>query len=275
MQMKCRNIKELLVDYLDGKLSTELKEEIEKHLENCESCLDDANQLKNLMGDIYDVEDVIPEDSLRDNFYTMLEREKRKLHRLKHQKRYYHSRSFGEIWTNSPLLQIAAGFALIITGALIGMNLNLRFSTSDLRDSEITALRNDMLEMKQLVMFTLLQQGSASERIKAVSYVNEISQPNDKIIQALVKTLNNDKNANVRLAAANALFQFANNEVVRDSLIEALGTQSDPLIQITLINIMVELEEERSVDYLRKIINSTETLDEVKHNAEKGLIVLL
>jgi len=273
--MYCRDIKELMVDYLDGQLSHKLKEEVEKHLANCESCLDEVNQLKNLFGDIYEVEDAIPDNSLKENFYTMLEREKHKSQKDKLYDQYKESKSVRKLWTGSPLMQLAAGFALLIAGIFIGLNLSRHPATSDVANSELTALKNEMMAMKQMVMFSMLQRESASERIKAVSYADEFIEPNTKIIQALVRTLNNDKNANVRLAAANALFQFADSKAVRDSMIEALGSQTDPLIQITLINMMVELEEVRSVDYMKRIINNTETLEEVKHEAEKGLVVLL
>ena len=176
---------------------------------------------------------------------------------------------------NSPLMQIAAGFAILVIGTFLGLKLSSMILSNGTPDSEMAILRNEMNEMKQLVMFSMLEQESASKRIKAVSYIEEIIEPVPKVVQALVNTLNNDKNANVRLVAVNALFRFADNQVVRDSLIEALGTQTDPLIQITLINMMVELEEKRSIGYLRKIADDTQILETVRYNAQKGLTVLL
>jgi len=273
--MKCSNIKELLVDYLDAKITPELKAEVEKHLGICESCLDEVNQLKNLFGDIGEVELEQPDESLRENFYTMLDREKFRVQKHKRSIKYYRSKSVRRLWINSPLMQVAAGFTILIIGTFIGLKLNSIIGSSGTPDSEMAILRNEMNEMKQLVMLSMLEQESASQRIKAVSYIEEINEPDLKVILALVNTLNNDNNANVRLVAVNALFRFADDLAVRDLLIEALGTQTDPLIQIKLINMMVELEEKRSIDYLRKIADDTQILETVRYNAQKGLTVLL
>lgn len=273
--MKCSNIKEYLTDYLDGVLTPELQLEVEKHLGNCESCLDEVNQLKNLFGDISEVEFEKPDESLRDNFYTMLAREKLRVQKHKKSIKYYKSKPARRLWMNSPLMQIAAGFAILVIGTFLGLKLSSMILSNGTPDSEMAILRNEMNEMKQLVMFSMLEQESASKRIKAVSYIEEVIEPDPKVVQALVNTLNNDNNANVRLVAVNALFRFADNQVVRDSLIEALGTQTDPLIQITLINMMVELEEKRSIGYLRKIADDTQILETVRYNAQKGLTVLL
>ena len=98
--MKCSNIKEYLTDYLDGVLTPELQLEVEKHLGNCESCLDEVNQLKNLFGDISEVEFEKPDESLRDNFYTMLAREKLRVQKHKKSIKYYKSKQARRLWMN-------------------------------------------------------------------------------------------------------------------------------------------------------------------------------
>ena len=54
----------------------------------------------------------------------------------------------------------------------------------------------------------------------------DLDNPDDNVIGVLVKTLNNDKNVNVRMAAAYALSKFAYQRAVCDSLVKSLSLQS-------------------------------------------------
>ena len=73
-------------------------------------------------------------------------------------------------------------------------------------------LQNDIEEMKQLVALSNLQNDSPSERIKATYEVKSIQAPDDEVLNALINTLKNDENINVKIAAAEALFKFGNND---------------------------------------------------------------
>lgn len=125
-----------------------------------------------------------------------------------------------------------------------------------------------------MLLFSLLDDESASQRLKAVSYAEEIANPDQKVIEALVSTLNNDKNVNVRLAALYSLARFSDNTTVRDSLVASLGRQSEPLIQIVLINMLAEKKDERAIGPIRDILSRGKTMKEVKDAAQKGLKVL-
>jgi hypothetical protein len=168
---------------------------------------------------------------------------------------------------------IAASIGFLIIGFLGGKlydSFQAQFSRT-----EIAALRNDVKEMKQLVMLSMLEKQSPSERIKAVNYAEEFSEPDAKVVSALVSTLNTDDNVNVRLAAANALARFANAKPARDALIESLEIQTDPIIQISLINLMVDLEEKRAIAPLKKLLNNKNTTQVVKEEVRKGLGTLI
>ena len=100
--------------------------------------------------------------------------------------------------------------------------------------NEIKQLRSEVSDLKKTAMFTMLKGGSSSERIQAVSYVDDLDKADDNVIDVLVQTLNNDKNVNVRMAAAYALSKFAGQKSVSDSLVKSLSKQSDPILQVTL-----------------------------------------
>jgi anti-sigma factor (TIGR02949 family) len=46
MSMTCRELFERLSEYVDGELSQELCQEIRKHMDSCEPCVNFANTLK-------------------------------------------------------------------------------------------------------------------------------------------------------------------------------------------------------------------------------------
>jgi hypothetical protein len=170
-------------------------------------------------------------------------------------------------------MRIAAGVAILIAGIWIG-----HFITREKKidtTGQLAELKDEMRDVKEMLMFSMLNGESASQRIKAVNYSSEIQYPNQKVIDALIGTLNNDKNVNVRLAAAYSLAKFWESPQVRDSLVESLGKQSEPIIQIVLINILTEKKEIKAIRPMKEIITNKHTMKEVKEIAQKSIQVLL
>jgi len=120
-------------------------------------------------------------------------------------------------------------------------------------------------------MFDLLNDESASERLRAVNYVEEIGTPDKKIVAALINTINTDKNVNVRLAALNAMNKFSGSQAVRDSLVASLSKQTEPIMQIVLINMLTESKEQKARAPIEKILLDKNVLPPVKEIAQKGL----
>lgn len=172
-----------------------------------------------------------------------------------------------------PYTRVAAGLALLIAGTFLGILLSpVKTNNST---AELNQLRTEVQSMKELVMMNMLNEDSPSERIKAVSYSEEIASPNDQVISALVKTLNTDKNVNVRMAAAYSLSKIANRRDVLDSLVKSLDKQTDPIIQVVLMDILVQKRETRALKPIQNIISNDGTIKEVKEIAKKNLQVLL
>jgi HEAT repeat protein len=116
---------------------------------------------------------------------------------------------------------------------------------------------------------------SASQRIQGVNVaLTMTSTPDDAIVKALVKTMNEDKNSNVRLAALEALSKFIDDKHVRKTLIESLGKQKDPIVQIQLIQLLVKIKEKGVVDDLQKIVDDEGTIKAVKDEAYSGIMRL-
>ena len=128
--------------------------------------------------------------------------------------------------------------------------------------------------MKEEVMFNLINDESASQRIKAVSYVEGMSSPDQPVIDALVNTLNHDKSVNVRLASLYSLSRFADRPNVRDSLVTSLKGQTDPIIQVVLINLLGEKRETKAIAPIKDIMTNKKTLPEVRDAAQRSLRIM-
>jgi hypothetical protein len=267
--MNCKDVQEALLNYYDRSLDAADREEIKDHLETCNGCREEIKEWGELLQVINDTPPEKPGPALRENFHSLLQSElnlQATAGLLKESpESQVKKRSFFS--PTSPLWKLAAAVILMLGGFWMGNRAKPPAASSE----PITALRNEVKEMKEVLLFSLLDDESASQRLKAVSYAEEISNPDQKVIGALVNTLNHDKNVNVRLASLYSLARFADNPAVRDSLVTSLAGQTEPLIQVVLINILADKKEHRAIAPLRDILSKEKGLKEVREAAEKGL----
>ncbi len=269
--MECNEVQSLLVEYLDNALDADTRKEVDRHLLTCERCSADLAELKILLQAMADAKPALPGPALRENFQGMLQSELNRLAAGKNINEEPRKKAIVLKWS-SPLLKVAASVAILILGILIGSK--IKFGRDNDSIAQITDLRKEVKEMKEALMFTMLDEESASQRIKAVSYAEEITNPNQKVINALTSTLNYDKNVNVRLAAVYSLARFSDDQAVRDSMVASLSRQTEPIIQIVLINILAEKRETKAIKPIQEIISNQKTMKEVKDIARKGLRLL-
>jgi hypothetical protein len=259
--MEESKMKELMIDYLDGNLTGELKDFVAKHIEKDENWKSEYSKLKELTVLMENSKELTPDPSLKEEFDQMLAAEMAVASEKTEAKTIY--------W-NSPKMwmQIAASVSILAVGVLVGS----KFSANTEQD-ELMALRKEMEATKSLVLASLQNQ-SASSRINAVNVSYQMATMDDEIVDALIETMNTDDNANVRLAAVDALSEFAEEEKVRKALIDGLATQEKAVVQIALINLMVRLKENRAIEPLKKIIEDNNSIETVKDEAHFGVFKL-
>jgi hypothetical protein len=165
---------------------------------------------------------------------------------------------------------IAASVSLLITGVAIGFMMGMRGN-----ESELIALRQDISEIKAISVINRLNAESASERILATFEAGSFDNANRETISALINAMTLDENVNVRIAAADALFRYGNQEMVRNGYILALQTEKDPNLQIRLINMLVNLQEKRALPGLQEMMENREYLQVVRETAAHGVALLL
>lgn len=261
-----------MIDFADKKLDKENTELVQQHLTACKQCRQEMEELL----EIFELMDKTPEEKpgeyLRANFMSKLQEEKESISKTGSKKPIGKFLFLSGNEGKSYLIgRIAAGIAILVTGVLFGLLINMSNS-----NSELSELKDQVGEMKQMMLLVQLQEDSPSHRIQAVNYIQEqITEPDPRFIDALIKTIGKDENPNVRMTAVSAMKTYGQEAYVREFLINTLEKESDPLMQITLINVLVELQETGAVDQFRKIMIDDRSMDVVKAQAKRGVDVLI
>ncbi len=258
--MEKEKLESLLIDYIDGNLSDAERAMVEKELEQTESTAKLYSQLKEVMDLMANSKTKIPGISLKQNFEKALQEE------IERGKTTTGKQIFFQPW----VLRVAAAVVLVMLGVGIGNWIN----TTRQRDQELAKLKEEVENNKRVMLSMLENQQSASQRVMGATVAYELNKADDEIVSVLAKTLNEDPNSNVRLAALEALGKFYQQAHVRKALITSLTTQKDPVVQIALIRLLVQMKEKQIVNELEKITRDGQVMKAVKDEAHSGILKL-
>jgi len=167
------------------------------------------------------------------------------------------------------LLVIGIGIGWFAAGRSAGSE-RTRPATTE-TTQQIAAMRTEMHDLREMVSLSLMQQQSASKRLKGVTWTGQLDQPSGEVVAALLDALMHDPNVNVRLATIDALERFATREEVKRGTIQAVQQQPSPLVQIALIDFMVKTNERESVPALQRLAMDPQVNDAVRARAAWGL----
>jgi hypothetical protein len=181
---------------------------------------------------------------------------------------------FKTVFAYKPAYNWAYAMILVVISSGAGYFLGRPNSEMAANHTEVKRLSSEVQEMKQMMMLSMLENPVATERLKAVSYTQELNNVDDQVVEALLTTLNFDQNENVRLVTLEALIQLADNPKVREGLVQSLLTQESPLMQVALADAMVKLQEKRSVKQFKELLRKENLNDAVKGKIEKTILVL-
>lgn len=260
--MEKNRIEELISKYNEGFADPAEVKMIEQLLEAGEIELAQLRELNKLDMKLNAMTDPFPSLQLDDQFYAMLAAEKRK------QKSAF---SFSLPDWNILLPRLAFASVLIIAGFAGGYFLQRPANTS----SEVHELTKQVSDLREMMVFSLLEKESASDRLKAVSLTNEMNNVSDKVTDALFQTLNHDENVNVRLAALESLTPYVKRAKVREDLVRSISNQDSPLVQIALAELMASIQEKKSVKALQKILEDQNTPKEIRNKIKESINVLI
>jgi hypothetical protein len=260
--MECEKVRNHFADHLAGDLPPLIQREVDEHVAACESCRLEAHGLGHLWTKLGAIAVEPPDsDSMWARFESMMEVSPEASPVL---------RSAVRRWFLRPAFQLGFAVVLLVIGILLGRG--SRVSLTAEVAPEIEQMRVELGEMKtQMLVLSLMQQQSASERLRGVNWSNQLGQPDSPVLTALLATLMRDPNINVRVACVSALEKFGEQQVVRRGLVEALGYQDSPLVQAALIDAVLALRETESVDTLRRLTLDVSVDEKVRKLAERAL----
>ena len=254
--MTCDEAKACFADDWCGMLRAPARDELKRHLEDCAACRQEAEGLESLWTKLDSLPAEEPPPQMRDRFYAALgaygegfsaasSRERQKI-------------SF--TW-----LPMAVAAAALLIG--LGLGYAVSSQKAGRESTEIAQLRGEVNGMRELVALSLLRQQSASERLRGVSWANQVESSDGQVLAALLDSVNHDPNVNVRLAAADALRTFAMTSTARTEIARAIIPQSAPLVQIALIDLVVDLKDSASITELKQVAGNASLNSSVRERA--------
>ena len=262
--MKCEQMGALLPDYLQGSLNAEQDDVVEQHLMECADCRDEVAIWQKLA--TLPVEK--PSADARERFEAMLEAYQTGRGDRATAGSARGSRAAGGSlinWLRSPLGAMAWSAALLVVGIFAGNYFGGARSRSS---EELTAMHSELTNMRQLVVLSMLQQQSASERLQGVSFSRREDQLDPQVMSALVRTLRYDGSVDVRLAALDALSRHGSQPQVHKGVVDALQEQQSPLVQVALIDLMLEWRDPDAAQRLRNFAQTPNLNPTVRQRAD-------
>ena len=255
--MRCEAIKMSLPEYIDRKLDEKMTGEINDHLESCQTCRQHHLELVyflNFTGSFHDIE---PPAGMKDEFLQLIGTEP-----SVHPKRMVPVSSWLKI-AATLIFGLITSFAGYYWGSQKGIE----------RQQQLEVVLN---QTRQQVLLASLQDYSGSQRIEAVYTISQSGQSDDALINALVNRMNSDKNINVRLAAINALSGLIpKNQSVKNELIRSLSVQTNPLLQISLIQVLTESGVKEAKDEIESLSLNKNTDEKVKAFAKDMIKIII
>lgn len=260
---------DLVTAYIEGSINPEERSRLNELINLGEIDILDVKELEEIYRTIGTLPKPEPSEEMSNRFYRMLEQEK--------EKQYASSLSIKKIqsWFEqlSAIAQprrMAIACGIFIAGMLIG---NWTTPFQDYRQ-QLNRLSGEVSQMREVMMLSMLDNDSVTERLKAVNVSMEMQPADNNVADALLKTLQNDPNINVRLAAVEALLHHASQPRVREGLVNAISTQESPIIQAALADAMLMLQEKRSIEKFKELLDQNDLDRNVRNKLQNTVTAL-
>jgi hypothetical protein len=271
--MKCSDIELWSVDFLANRLDPEKRTALEAHLSVCGACRRMMDESKEAWIRLNGLPAAEPGPALRLRFDAMLADERRNIAARGTGRLREAGSGFPDFLR--PFRRPSAGFAirlaLLVFGFLGGFAIRGIVSGR----GDVSVLRSEVTEMRRMLTLSLLSQESSAERLRGVQVSRRVEKTDGSVLNALLNTLDGDPSTNVRLAAIDALFIFGDQPRVREALVRSLERQKSPLVQISIIDLLVEIREQKAMKALRFLMRNEKTDRNVRERAEWGIRQLI
>src|ERR1051325_10827315 len=179
--MHCTDLGPQMLEYLAGTLPDDRLAEIRAHLAECAACRDEVDATAELWNELGATAAPRPESArMRARFDAALQG-------------YIDGQAESRVtavaafrrpsWQSQSWVQFAGAAAVLVLGVVLG-----RFPMGPPQaNPDIALLREELRDTRQMVTLSLLQQQSASERLKGVSTSSQLEQPSTEVVTALLE----------------------------------------------------------------------------------------
>lgn len=267
--MKEEKYQERIMEYLDGNLTAKEAEELKKTLREEGYDLSHLEEMEKMIRQLDEIRPPEPRGEMKEEFFRMMQEEKSRI-ASKGWSLDAILKSFRSLLEPVYIPRMVYASLILIVGMILGHwiipDKQFHYQTS--------LMMEEMQSMKKMMALTLIEQSNAADRLKAVSYTGELSDPDDKILEALLKTLNNDPSVNVRLASLDALTGQIGREMVRTGLVKSISNQDSPLVQIAIAELMIKAQEKSAVPELQKLLEREDLNQTVAEKISESIKVL-
>ena len=280
----CSEIEALLPAYAEGGLPAAEADRVTAHLPGCPGCQQQLRELRALSADLDGAMSEVPGTALRANFMAMLEQQKQLLKPeaaaapIPAAALVIERAAPAKIVSMWPValangwVRIAASIVLVAAGVFLGRQLPWGSRASNPMATAVPAASQPApAALAAALTVDSSHVVSASNRIALVTNSTKTAEPDDATVQVLLNTLNFDPNPNVRLAACEALYRLRDAPGVREGLASSLPIQTDPNVQIALIDMVVSLRVHHAVPQLQRLAKRPDALPVVRAQAEAGI----
>ena len=259
-----------ILEYLNTPKDSKRRSDLKALLIQMGYELDEIEKLDEIYNKMDKIETPKPSERLTENFYEMLDshiqRSEKKIVPIFQQiKKMF--------WPESQKIGIKIAYASILL--LIGWLVGFWMTPDEGYKDQISQMSAEIREMKIMFSTTLLNQSSSIQKMKGIHIVSELDKVDEYIVDALLKTLNNDPNVNVRIMALQSLSKFTDNSMVREGLVKSISNQESSTVQLMLADIMIKLHEKRSVNQLKRLLEEKDMPETVRDKIEKSIIALI
>lgn len=240
-----------IIDYLNGELPADQESELLQAVKDDPDLHQMMEEYKLIFSDIEHEKLELPSAEMSKTFENTLDRyDNEKVIR----------------W--SPFRMMAYASAVIFL-LFAGISVWNQYSQSDIiakQSREIVALKKEVMDK--------LNSSSVTGRIQAVNVASESASQDEEVITLLIKTMEEDESANVRLAAVEALATMEHSSLAREAVMRRLAVEEDPFVKIALIQAIVQLKENGAENQLEKITIDDQVPTYIKEEAHIAKVKL-
>ncbi|HVV47428.1 MAG TPA: HEAT repeat domain-containing protein, partial [Bryobacteraceae bacterium] len=239
-----------------------------QHLEECAECSAEMAMLRRLWDRLGDLPIPEPSQALHARWQATLA-DAAKSATLAAQQPASRGRtgrnwSLTGFWPRNPAWQAAIAAACLVAGILVGTHLPRQ-------EEEIARLREEVANTREMVALSLLQQESATERLRGVDYTGRLKTMEPEVVSALTDAVAHDPSVNVRLAAIDALSRASRSPEVLQSLTRSLPRQDSPMVQASLVDYLVDAQDRSALGVLRQLAAQPNLNPVVRERTELAL----